>query len=475
MNEAECKPRTTAVCTLTPPAAASGAPERARADNPKWEFLSADRSGSRRSARSPSTRTTRATRSRSARARPTRPATPARGRRHLQVDERRRHLDGPDRRRVFQRKRSRHDRRPARHPNTLYAGSTRAVRGISSVSARRVSRSSRGCEVGPLQVDGRRRELDLHPQRRRPTTAAARRPDRVDNGAVCSPRGVRDVDVRPVEPGRSSTRRRTRAGLALAPTRARLDADQAVAQRGPEHDPAGDRRHDAAGRQDPHVRARGQRGAPYSRLFRSDDVATGAPVFTDLTSANPAERRLRDVQRLRGRSAGTTSSSTRPRAIPDIVYVGGSYSYGETFGNQGRGVILSTDAGVTSHGHDDGRDRLAPPERAPSRPALLVTVPDAPFQFIEANDGGVMRSNGTFSGRLGLLRQPRGLTGAALAPLQADALAGPGAAGVDQQRPADAAVPEPLGEPAQRRHAPGRDAGQRHVGEPRARCCGRTR
>ena len=33
----------------------------------------------------------------------------------------------------------------------------------------------------------------------------------------------------------------------------------------------------------------GNIGTPYSRLFRSDDVATGAPVFTDLTSANPAD------------------------------------------------------------------------------------------------------------------------------------------------------------------------------------------
>ena len=37
-----------------------------------------------------------------------------------------------------------------------------------------------------------------------------------------------------------------------------------------------------------------------------------------------------------------------PAGYPDIVYLGGSYSYGETGGiSNGRGVVLSTDAGVS--------------------------------------------------------------------------------------------------------------------------------
>jgi branched-subunit amino acid ABC-type transport system permease component len=82
-----------------------------------------------------------------------------------------------------------------------------------------------------------------------------------------------------------------------------------------------------------------------------------------------------------------------PEGYPDMVYVGGDYAYGETTANK-RGVVLSTDAGVS--GTDmtfDGTDPLHPNGLHPDQHAI-VTNPNNPFQFFEANDGGVMRSSG---------------------------------------------------------------------------------
>jgi hypothetical protein len=97
-----------------------------------------------------------------------------------------------------------------------------------------------------------------------------------------------------------------------------------------------------------------------------------------------------------------------------MVYAGGSYVYGETIANK-RGVVLSTDAGVS--GTDmtmDGTDMLHPNGLHPDQHAL-VTNPRNPFQFFETSDGGVMRSSGHFVNRSTWCDDPnRGLTGAAL-------------------------------------------------------------
>ncbi|MGH9309963.1 MAG: exo-alpha-sialidase, partial [Vicinamibacterales bacterium] len=85
-----------------------------------------------------------------------------------------------------------------------------------------------------------------------------------------------------------------------------------------------------------------------------------------------------------------------PAGHPDIVYVGGSYIYGEQYSNK-RGLVLSTDAGVTSTDMTmDATDPLHPNGLHPDQHAL-VTNPTDPFQFFEVNDGGVMRSSGAFA------------------------------------------------------------------------------
>ena len=108
-----------------------------------------------------------------------------------------------------------------------------------------------------------------------------------------------------------------------------------------------------------------------------------------------------------------------PEGAPGFVYAGGSYSYGEVVANK-RGVVLSTDAGVS--GTDmtfDGTDSLHPNGLHPDQHAI-VTNPDNPMQFFEANDGGVMRSSGDFVDRSAWCTGPpnRGLSGAALARCQ---------------------------------------------------------
>jgi hypothetical protein len=158
----------------------------------------------------------------------------------------------------------------------------------------------------------------------------------------------------------------------------------------------------------------GNAGQNYSRLFRSDDVSTGAPVFTDLTSPSVSSTGFATFG-ICDPQCWYDSFVYTPKGSPDIVYVLGDYTYGETIANK-RAVILSTDAGVS--GTDmtyDGTDQLHPNGIHPDQHSL-VTVPGKPFQFIETGDGGVVRSSGEFVDRSSWCDDPnRGLSGAALA------------------------------------------------------------
>ena len=134
---------------------------------------------------------------------------------------------------------------------------------------------------------------------------------------------------------------------------------------------------------------------PPAQLFRSDDVATGAPNFVNLTSNNVANPGYATFNICAGQCWYDSFVHT-PAGHPDIVYVGGSYSYGQRFSNK-RGVVLSTDAGVTATDMTmDATDPIHPNGLHPDQHAL-VTHPSNPFQFFEVNDGGVMRSSGEFA------------------------------------------------------------------------------
>lgn len=130
-------------------------------------------------------------------------------------------------------------------------------------------------------------------------------------------------------------------------------------------------------------------GANRARFYRTDDASGATPVFTDLTTPQ---------------NAGYCTAQcwydnyvVTPAGSPDVVYLGGSYSYGQQHGpTNGRAVILSTDAGasftdMTLDGDPSHAEGMHPDQHA------LVTVPGNPFQFIAGSDGGVIRSDGAFA------------------------------------------------------------------------------
>ena len=79
---------------------------------------------------------------------------------------------------------------------------------------------------------------------------------------------------------------------------------------------------------------------------------------------------------------------------PDVVYLGGSFLYGEIHGkSNGRAVLLSTDGGATFSDLTQDGDPTHAAGMHPDQHAL-VTVPGNALWFIAGSDGGVIRSDG---------------------------------------------------------------------------------
>ena len=299
-------------------------------------------------------------------------------------------------------------------PKTIYIGVTTALRGMSSVCCTGVTRPVPGAGKWGLykSTDSGATWAFIHDGS---TNVADCVGDLTEwnNGRTCSPRGVRSLALDPSNPetvyassyargvwrspdgGATWTQIKPSLNAAVIQTRASIAVTTL---------PTGKTRMYVY---------EGNTGNPYSRLFRSDDVASGASVFTDLTSSNQADAGWAWFN-LCGAQCWYDEFVYTPQGYPDIVYAGGSYAYGETVANK-RGVVLSTDAGVS--GTDmtfDGTDPLHPNGLHPDQHAI-VTVPGNPFQFIETNDGGVMRSSGELVNRSSWCDDPnRGLSGASL-------------------------------------------------------------
>jgi hypothetical protein len=295
-------------------------------------------------------------------------------------------------------------------PNTIYAATTTALRGMSEVCCSGVARPVPGIAKWGLykSTNGGATWSFVHNGSANAADCTGSLAE-FSNAATCSPRGVRSLALDPTNPeivyaasyargiwrspdgGATWTQIKPSLNAAVIQTRANLAVTTL-----------------------PNGKTRmyvyeGNAGQNYSRLFRSDDVAAGAPVFTDMTSPSTAAPGFAwfgicDPQ------CWYDSFVHTPKGHPDIVYAGGDYSYGETIANK-RGVILSTDAGVS--GTDmtfDGTDSLHPNGLHPDQHDI-VTNPNNPLQFIETNDGGVMRSSGELVNRSSWCSDPaRGLT-----------------------------------------------------------------
>jgi len=278
-------------------------------------------------------------------------------------------------------------------PSTIYAGTTTALRGISSVCCSGVTRPVPGAGQWGLykSTDGGASWTFIH-NGSADATLCTGDTNEFSNGGVCSPRGVRALALDPTDPNivyAGSYARgvwRSNDGGATwtqikPPLNAALITDRptiAVTTL-----PNGNTRMYAY---------EGAQGSPRSRLERSDDVATGAPVWTNLTSTSTADSGWA-WDNLCGSQCWYDQFVHTPRGYPDIVYVGGSYSYGQSTANK-RGVVFSDDAGVT--GYDmtfDGTDPIHPNGLHPDQHAI-VTNPNNPYQFFETSDGGIVRSSG---------------------------------------------------------------------------------
>ncbi len=280
----------------------------------------------------------------------------------------------------------------------VYAATTTALRGHSSVCCSGASRPVPGAAQWGLykSIDSGQTWRMVHNGTARESQCTGS-VEQYNNLEPCSPRGVRAFEIDPSDPNtlyagsyargiwRSSDRGKTWEQIKES-----LNPAQITSR--PAFDVTALRNGDT--RMYVHE---GNIGQPYSRLFRSDDVATGAPVFADLTSANPADDGYATYNQCGGQCWYDLFVYT-PDGHPNVVYTGGSYAYDETGGiSNGRAVVLSTDAGES--GTDmtmDGTDPEHPNGLHPDQHAL-VTHPDKPMLFFEVNDGGVMRSNARFS------------------------------------------------------------------------------
>jgi hypothetical protein len=178
-------------------------------------------------------------------------------------------------------------------------------------------------------------------------------------------------------------------------------------------------------------------GSNQARLYRTDDAvnATNAS-FTDLTALQQASAAPNQTinycgdPAVNGAQCWYDNVVFSPPGKPDVVYLGGSYSY-TTYGgrNNGRAFIRSANAGVTfadvtwdattnptPPGSCCQPNPVAPNGQHPDSHAI-VEIPGTD-SAIFGTDGGLMRSSGAFADISSQCTTYRGLTGTDLATCQ---------------------------------------------------------
>ena len=286
-------------------------------------------------------------------------------------------------------------------PNTIYAASTRALLGYSSVCCAGAVTLTPGAPPWGLykSVDGGTTWDLVH--NGAATVAGCSVPFNVANNLTpCSPRGVRRVAFDPTDANVLYATAYARGVWRSADngatwTQIFLPIANGVAtgfNERPEISvttlPNGSTRMYVA---------IGSNGSPASQLYRSDSVRSGVPAFMLLSSSNPANPGYGSYNYC-GSQCWYDNFVHSPAGHPDIVYLLGSYQYGETGRiSNGRGVVLSTDAGVSFTDMTmDATDPVHPNGIHPDQHFVVVNPANA-LQIFEASDGGVIRTSGEFA------------------------------------------------------------------------------
>jgi len=148
----------------------------------------------------------------------------------------------------------------------------------------------------------------------------------------------------------------------------------------------------------------GAAGSPAARVFRTDDAAVASPVFIDLTTSQ-------NIGYCSGQCWYDNVVYT-PAGKPDVLYVGGSFDYGNYgFRNNGRAFLYSTNAGASFS--DVTWDATTNPPVPGSYASIYPGLPYAPNGMhpdqhavlelpgsnsaIFGSDGGVTRTSGQFA------------------------------------------------------------------------------
>jgi hypothetical protein len=305
-------------------------------------------------------------------------------------------------------------------PNTIYAGSMRGVLGVTSTTAGAVSLIPGAAMFGLYKsTDGGNTWALIHEGSANVLACTSVTANIVNNATPCSPRGTRRVAFDPGNPdivyassmGRGVWRSND-AGATWTQIKPPVLASSAWRSEFAINTLPDGKTRMYVGEGDS-----GPNSQPYSRLSRSDDVATGVPVFTNLTSSNVADPGYGSYNYCEGQ-CWYDNYVVSPPGYPDIVYLLGSYAYGEQFSNK-RGVVLSTDAGVSFTDMTMDATSLYFPNGIHPDQHSLVVNPNNPYQFFEGSDGGVVRSSGQFADASGNCSDPnRNLSGARLARCQ---------------------------------------------------------
>jgi hypothetical protein len=318
-------------------------------------------------------------------------------------------------------------------PDTIFAGSGRAGRGISNTCCGGVDQLVPGApHFGVYRSQDRGKTWELVNQGADGLCTASD-PDVVSlGGTPCSPRGARRIKIDPVDPNtvyasffaRGIWRSRSngdpgtweRVMVPVAPTSATIggmltffnnerDEFDVVAL------PNGETRMyvGAGGGVAPNPSNTGT-VTVFARFRRNDSVrspgaAAVAASWLDLTdpvqdTPGYSSFGFCDPQCSYDSYVYAPAANGAMGASPDVVYLSGANQYNEnnrsTGRSNGRAVLLSTDAGATfTDMTEDDANSSFPGALHPDHHALVVN-PGNWQQFFDLGDGGVNRSNGVF-------------------------------------------------------------------------------